>query len=75
MNTVTSDPLCKSYSKESSLSLGRIRQQGEVAGEMYTLQWLHKGAKYGTIKWIPLNAHERTSKTNSEEYQNTAVNA
>ena len=54
--------------------MGHLAQQGEVAGEVYTLQWLHEGAKYNTLvntKWIPI-MYETTSKTNSEGHQNTA---
>lgn len=77
MSLVTSNALCKSFFKESSLSLGCILQQAEVGGEMYTLQQLHEGAKYITfvsIKWIPVNLHETTSKTNSEEHESTTTN-
>lgn len=74
---VTSNPLRTSFFKASSLLLGCILQQGEVAGEVYTSQQLYEGAKCITlvsIKWIPVNSHKTTSKTNSEEPESASIN-
>lgn len=46
MSAITGIPLCKNAFKESSLLLGHVLQEGEMTGEMCSLQWLREGAKY-----------------------------